>query len=123
MGIFSGISEGVVASILCGHFKKYAGPDCADLRLAIGQNIDLYQLWVDNARAEGIRGPREVRSWARMFPKVQNLMTPKNMSSGGSGSRGWGTSPARWRPPRAASSGWNGSWAASGPGCGVMRPL
>jgi hypothetical protein len=79
MGIFSGISQGVVSASLCGHFKRHAGPDCADLRSAICQNVDLYQLWVDNARAEGIRGPREVRSWARMFPKVQKLMTPKNV--------------------------------------------
>ena len=79
MGILSGISEGVVSSILCGHLKKYAGPGCADLRLAISQNIDLYQLWVENARAEGVRGPREVRSWTRMFPKVQYMMTTKNV--------------------------------------------
>lgn len=79
MGILSGISEGVVSSVLCGYLKKYAGPGCADLRVAICQNVDLYQLWVENARAEGVRGPKDVRSWTRMFPKVQYMMTTKNV--------------------------------------------
>jgi len=79
MGLFSGISEGVVSSILCGYFRKYAGPDCTDLRVAIDRNIDLYQLWVDNARAEGVRGPKEVRTWTRMFPDVQYMVTTQNV--------------------------------------------
>ncbi len=79
MGLFSGISEGVVSSILCGYLKKYAGPGGSDLKLAINKNVDLYQLWVENARAEGVRGPREVRTWTRMFPKVQYMMTPQNV--------------------------------------------
>jgi hypothetical protein len=79
MGLFSGLSESVVSGILCNYFRRYAGPQCRDLKLAIQQNVDLYQLWVDNAESEGVRGPREVRSWARMFPKVESMVTPANL--------------------------------------------
>ena len=79
MGIFSSLSEGMVSSILCSYLRRYSGPGCANLRTAISQNIDIYQLWVENARAEGVRGPGEVRQWARMFPHVQRMMTTQNV--------------------------------------------
>ena len=86
MGLFSGISESVISSFLCDYLRKYAGPGCANLRIAIEKNIDLYQLWVENAHAEGVRGPNEVRTWTHLFPHAQNMSTPRRTSSGGSGS-------------------------------------
>jgi hypothetical protein len=79
MGLFSSLSEGMVSSILCGYLRKYSGPNCTNLRTAIDQNVDLYKLWAENARAEGVRGPREVRQWTRMFPRVQYMMTAPNV--------------------------------------------
>ncbi|MGE5379308.1 MAG: hypothetical protein ACM3L5_00370 [Candidatus Saccharibacteria bacterium] len=69
----------MVSSILCGYLKRYSGPGCTNLRTAINQNVDIYKLWVENAKAEGVRGPREVRHWTRMFPHVERMMTPQNV--------------------------------------------
>ncbi|MBI0582628.1 MAG: hypothetical protein ISF22_00215 [Methanomassiliicoccus sp.] len=79
MGIFSGISESVVSGIMCSYLQKYSGPKCGNLRKAIVRNVDLYRLWTENAASEGVRGPREVRQWTKMFPKTQRLMTPQNV--------------------------------------------
>lgn len=79
MGLLSGVSESVVSGILCGYLEKYSGPQCTNLRTAITKNIDLYRLWTENAAREGVRGPREVRQWTRMFPKAQRMMTPQNV--------------------------------------------
>jgi hypothetical protein len=79
MGILSSVSEGVVSSILCSYLQKYSGPQCRNLRSAIENNVDLYRLWTENAAREGVRGPREVRQWTRMFPHVQRMMTPQNV--------------------------------------------
>ncbi|WP_019177273.1 hypothetical protein [Methanomassiliicoccus luminyensis] len=79
MGILSGISEGIVSNIVCGHFRKYAGPRCCNLKRAIYDDVDLFQLWVDNAPREGVHGLREARQWTRGFPKVQYMLTPDNV--------------------------------------------
>lgn len=79
MGLFNSISESVVSGILCDYLEKYSGPQCSNLRAAIANNVDLYELWRENAAREGVRGPREVRQWTRMFPKVQRMMTSQNV--------------------------------------------
>jgi hypothetical protein len=79
MGLLSGIGEDVVSGILCGYLRKYSGPKCTNLRAAIVQNVDLYNLWIENSMKEGVRGPREVRHWTKRFPKYQRMMTPQNV--------------------------------------------
>ncbi len=69
----------MISSFLCDYLKKYAGPGCANLRIAIEKNVDLYQLWVENAHAEGVRGPSEVRTWTHLFPHAQDMITPQNV--------------------------------------------
>ena len=70
MGILSSIGEGVVSSIVCDYLKKYSGPKCSNLKLAISQNVDVYQLWIDNAKKEGIHGINDARVWSRRFPEI-----------------------------------------------------
>ena len=78
MSLLSGIGENMVSGILCGYLRKYSGPQCVNLRAAIVHNVDLYNLWMENAMKEGVRGPREVRHWTKHFPKYQRMMTPQN---------------------------------------------
>jgi hypothetical protein len=79
MGLFSHLSEGVVSGIVCDYFDKYSGPQCTNLQKAITTNVDIYQLWVDNARKEGIHDLNKARQWTHMFPKVQYMVTPLNV--------------------------------------------
>ena len=79
MGLIGGISEGIVSNIVCGYFERYAGPRCCNLRQAIVEDIDLFQLWVDNAHREGVHGLSEARQWSRRFPKVQRMVTTRNV--------------------------------------------
>ncbi len=83
MGIFSSLTQGftevVVSNLLCNYFKIYAGPQCANLKTAIANNVDIYQLWVENAHREGVWDLREARRWTHMFPKVQSMVTPQSV--------------------------------------------
>ena len=79
MGFFNSISESFVSGILCDYLERYSGPQCINLRTAIANNVYLYELWRENAAREGVRGPKEARQWARMFPKVQRMMTSQNV--------------------------------------------
>ncbi len=65
--------------MLCGYFKRYSGPQCVNLRKAIVNNIDIYQLWLDNARRERVWDLEEARRWTRLFPEVQNMVTPQRV--------------------------------------------
>jgi len=73
------MSETVVSGIVCGYLDKYSGPRCSNLRQAIEGNVDLFQLWVDNAAREGVMDLRQARYWTRKFPKVQRMVTPGNV--------------------------------------------
>jgi len=79
VGLLSGVSEEVISRILCGYLDRYSGPQCRNLGQAIADDLDLYGLWTENAAGEGVRRPREVRRWARMFPGVRRMMTPQNV--------------------------------------------
>jgi hypothetical protein len=79
MSLLSGIGENMVSGILCGYLKKYSGPQCSNLRAAIVHNVDLYNLWMENAIKEGVHGPRDVRHWTKHFPKYRSMMTPQNV--------------------------------------------
>lgn len=78
-GVINGASEKVVSGLLCGYLRRYAGPQCANLKTAIANRTDIYQLWVENAGREGIHGLREARFWSHKFPKVQYMVTPNNV--------------------------------------------
>jgi len=79
LGLLSGVSERMVSSIVCGYLDKYSGAHCSNLRDAIQENTDLYQLWVDNASQEGVMDIKQARYWTRKFPKVQNMVTSDNV--------------------------------------------
>jgi len=79
MGIMSGFTEAVVSNILCNYFKRYAGPQCSNLHEAIVNNVDIYQLWIENARREGVWDLREAKRWTRMFPEVRRMVTPQTV--------------------------------------------
>ena len=78
-GLLSGVSESVVSGIVVGYLDRYSGSSCCNLRLAIQDNVDLYQLWVDNASREGVMDLKQARYWTRKFPKVENMVTSKNV--------------------------------------------
>lgn len=79
VGLLSGVSESVVSSIVCGYLDRYSGNGCSNLRSAIHGNVDLYQLWVDNASKEGVMDLKQARYWTRKFPKVQGMVTSSNV--------------------------------------------
>ncbi|NLI73480.1 MAG: hypothetical protein GX369_01735 [Euryarchaeota archaeon] len=79
MGLFSGVSESIVSNIICGYLDKYSGRECSNLREAIKENVDLYQLWIDNASREGVMGIKQARYWTRKFPKVKGMVTSSNV--------------------------------------------
>ena len=65
-----------------------------NLRIAIEKNVDLYQLWVENAHAEGVRGPSEVRTWTHLFPHAQDIVAhPTERQAVAQGCGGWRISP------------------------------
>jgi hypothetical protein len=69
------IIPGLVTSAIC----KYAGDGCCNLKTAILLDIDVFQLWVENAEQEGVTGVDEARKWARMAPSSKNLLTTTNV--------------------------------------------
>lgn len=78
-GLLSGVSESVVSSIVCGYLDRYSGDGCSNLRSAIQDNVDLYQLWVDNASREGVMDLKQARYWTRKFPNVKRMVTSSNV--------------------------------------------
>lgn len=79
MGILTSIGESFVSSIVCDYLKKYSGPHCVNLKTAIAQNVDVYQLWIDNAKREGVHTLNDARVWSQRFPKVQYMVTAPNV--------------------------------------------
>ena len=78
-GLLSGVSESVVSSIVVGYLDRYSGAGCSNLRLAIQENVDLFQLWVENASREGVMDLNQARFWTRKFPGVKRMVTPNNV--------------------------------------------
>lgn len=79
VGLLSGVSELIVSNIVCGYLDRYSGKGCSNLRLAIQENVDLYQLWVDNASKEGVMDLNQARYWTRKFPGVKRMVTSSNV--------------------------------------------
>jgi hypothetical protein len=83
MGMFDGltaaIAEPIMQTMVVDQIKRYAGPRGEGLRIAICLNKDIYQLWVDNADAEGIQGIDQARTWTRRAPTAKNLLTSENV--------------------------------------------
>lgn len=78
-GLLSGMSESVVSRIVCGYLDRYSGAGCSNLRKAIQENVDLFQLWVDNASREGVMDLKQARYWTRKFPHVKGMVTSSNV--------------------------------------------
>ena len=84
MGLFDGvttaIAEPIIARIVVNEITRYAGPEGKGLVIAICLNKDIFQLWVDNADAEGIEYNLEsARGWAQKAPAAYKLVTPVNV--------------------------------------------
>ena len=78
-GLLSGVSESVVSSIVCGYLDRYSGNGGSNLRSAIHERVDLYQLWVENASREGVMGLDQAKYWTRKFPGVRKMVTSPNV--------------------------------------------
>jgi hypothetical protein len=78
-GITNKIAESVVPPIVVGAIAKYKGEGCRNLKLAIALDTDIFQLWVNNARDEGIYDLETARHYAGMAPDAKNLLTMSNI--------------------------------------------
>lgn len=78
-GIGDKIAEHVIPGMVCGYLRQYAGQNCQNLKVAICLNMDIFDLWVQNAEKEGIRTLADVQNMTRKAPKARNLVTTTNV--------------------------------------------
>jgi hypothetical protein len=80
LGIVQKVAESVIRPMVVELLDKYSGgSNCVELKKAIILNWDLYQIWLDNYRNEGVQGPEDARKWTAMAPSARGLLTPDNV--------------------------------------------
>jgi hypothetical protein len=73
------VAEAVIPGMVTSAICNYAGDGCCNLKTAILLDIDVFQLWVENAEQEGITDLQSARKYARMAPSGKNLLTVSNV--------------------------------------------
>lgn len=79
-GFMGAAYDAVLPSMVVPLFRRYAGPGCKDLKMAILLRTDIYTVWCDNAAEEkrnnpAMMTPEDVRSIAKRFPGAKKHIT------------------------------------------------